>query len=211
LLSASTMISALFATFGALLASPTLPPHGALRAMGTVQRVTAPLMRVHQTAIPFRSLDNPENVIAAVRSVVDTVKSWEESEWGSFGAPPLIFGTSTDDPNIVHLKFYPTDRQLYEDGALEIRLKDETNVFGGSRPVLTWTSLGKRREENEKIIYQMVLDECKSGELSTECVLEPGLHMLADLLAHSSMLADSSRASTFGKRSKATDEDEFLP
>ena len=91
LLSASTMISALFATFGALLASPTLPPHGALRAMGTVQRVTAPLMRVHQTAIPFRSLDNPENVIAAVRSVVDTVKSWEESEWGerTHGRRPL--------------------------------------------------------------------------------------------------------------------------
>jgi len=124
-------------------------------------------MRVHQHSLVFSSLDNPECVIDRVRSLVDTVESWGAREWGSFGAPPLSFATSVEGPNVLLLKFYPTERQLWEDGALEIRLDSKR---------LVWTAMGKRRAKNEKIIFQMFLEECLKGSLSTQCVLQPGIH-----------------------------------
>lgn len=133
------------------------------------RRIPAPqALFTNRKAISLSSVADERRVLSGVRSVVSKLQRWGPNEWKVVGAPPMQCSSRTLSDG-VRLLFYrkSSGGAVTEDGSLDI-------TFSGQ--MIAFSSQGSRRQKNEDILYKVLLDEVRSGDLSESCTLGFGIY-----------------------------------
>ena len=175
------MLASLLVLSAAL--APSLPPRAAVRAASSGpagERAPPATMVFHQRSIALASLKDRELLISKVRLIAEEVCAWTAEDWKLYDAPPArlkIDHKASRNARSVVIEYAGWGGQG-RDGALGIEVEDQTNAIGMHSQRLVWTTTGSRREDAEEILFRLVLEEVRRGELSKVCTLSPSMFPL---------------------------------
>jgi len=196
------MLASLFALSAAL--APSLQARAALAgprpvaqdAGGAVARVSSsPTMRFHQREMAFTTILDEQMCIAKTRQIAEEMCSWTDDDWAFFNARPgcnlRIDAKTSDETQGVVLEFATWGGS--RDGALNIVVAPNPSrwALGGKR--LVWTTVGSRRFEVEDVLFKLVLEEVRTGELSRSCTLVPNFYPQSWEVARAALLVQNRR------------------
>ena len=118
----------------------------------------------------LRSHPLSHQAITFVRSFPSIFRRWGVLEWACFDAPPLDF-SDRPLPTGIRLQYYSRSAagSLSEDGSLELTVRRNALVVQSTRG-------SQSRAKQEGVIFALLLEETRTGQLSRLGRLTPGLY-----------------------------------